>query len=506
MMEVIALNNKKYESPVKSNNFDRIVDKKVNNNMNQSKALPEVFKELEEIRKAQAISQNKPKKLDKNLKTNKVNKKRKKRKANKSNTKNNINRNITNITTKITPIIPNKLREKDPVAITLLGVVALLGITMFSNSYIFAREDSDTEQTPKEIIGTFEKNENIINISEILSNNINTTESKEVLTGTRAIEFETEYYANPNLPKDELMVTQEGVLGEEEVTFIRTYLNSEIVNDNIININRISEPIPQKVDVGTNEFLAKQQIHIGDQIYAKERTYFFTEPNTSADLIGVIVKYYDVTLLEVLEDWCKVQIFDYVGYVTTASLESSKVDSSLPEKCRKQKIIKNVSEDMAINRPSGMSLEDFKTALSNNSLDRNKIFEDNAEVFYNMEQKYGINGLFLASIGIHESGWGTSNIAANKKNLFGYGAYDWDPYNMSYSFETYEEGIELVAKMLVKYYINSPGTPIFENQTAVGSYYNGSTIAAVNIRYASDKEWHTKVFNTMNNLYKKIEP
>ena len=41
-----------------------------------------------------------------------------------------------------------------------------------------------------------------------------------------------------------------------------------------------------------------------------------------------------------------------------------------------------------------------------------------------MEKKYNINGIFLASMAIHESGWGTSQIAQDKKNLFGYGSYD----------------------------------------------------------------------------------
>ena len=31
---------------------------------------------------------------------------------------------------------------------------------------------------------------------------------------------------------------------------------------------------------------------------------------------------------------------------------------------------------------------------------------------------YHINGVFLASMAIHESGWGTSTIAKDKKNLF----------------------------------------------------------------------------------------
>ena len=60
----------------------------------------------------------------------------------------------------------------------------------------------------------------------------------------------------------------------------------------------------------------------------------------------------------------------------------------------------------------------------------------------------------MAAIGIHESAWGKSNIAKNKKNLFGYRAYDSDPYNSASTFNTYAEGIDLIARVLTKYYLN----------------------------------------------------
>ena len=60
--------------------------------------------------------------------------------------------------------------------------------------------------------------------------------------------------------------------------------------------------------------------------------------------------------------------------------------------------------------------------------------EQNAQYFYYVEKQYNINGLFVAAIGIHESNWGTSKIAKDKKNLFGYGAYDSNPYNGAYQF------------------------------------------------------------------------
>ena len=124
--------------------------------------------------------------------------------------------------------------------------------------------------------------------------------------------------------------------------------------------------------------------------------------------------------------------------------------------------------------------------------------------FYYAEKQYKINGVFLASIAIHESNWGTSSIAVNKRNLFGYGAYDSSPYSSSSTFSSYSEGIDLIARVLVKYYLNPKGTAISNGETAVGTYYNGNTVSAVNKKYATDTGWAEKVYNYMEYLYKKI--
>ena len=113
--------------------------------------------------------------------------------------------------------------------------------------------------------------------------------------------------------------------------------------------------------------------------------------------------------------------------------------------------------------------------------------------------------MFLAAIGIHESGWGTSTISKDKKNLFGYGAYDSSPYESSFTFSEYSEGIETLAKSMAKYYLNEEGTELSFGEIAVGSYYNGNTVKGVNIRYASDSAWGERVFATMENLYSRLK-
>ena len=146
----------------------------------------------------------------------------------------------------------------------------------------------------------------------------------------------------------------------------------------------------------------------------------------------------------------------------------------------------------------------FKKIFENDSNDKNNVFKDNAEYFYYIESQYNINGVFVAAVGIHESGWGTSNISKSKKNLFGYGAYDSDPSGSAYTFQSYAEGIDLIARVFVKYYLNPKGTPIYGGETASGTYYEGATLTAVNKRYATDKNWANGVFKWMTYLYNKL--
>ena len=169
----------------------------------------------------------------------------------------------------------------------------------------------------------------------------------------------------------------------------------------------------------------------------------------------------------------------------------------------KSQLLATLSFDMALNKPSGFTLDQFKKVLTD-SKDTNKIFEQNAEYFYYIEKQYNINGIFVASVGIHESAWGTSKIANDKKNLFGYGAYDSNPYNGAYQFSDYSECIDLIARVLVKYYLNPKGTSIYSQETAQGTYYSSPTLSGVNQKYASDKNWANAVYNYMTYLYNKL--
>jgi len=170
----------------------------------------------------------------------------------------------------------------------------------------------------------------------------------------------------------------------------------------------------------------------------------------------------------------------------------------------KEELLKTLNKKMALNKPSGLTLEQFEKIFENESKDKKGIFKDNAKYFYYVEQVYGVNGVFVAAVGIHESGWGTSRIATDKKNLFGYGAYDMSAYASAYKYDGYVAGIDMIARVFMKHYLNPKGTKIYNGEVATGRYYNGNTISAVNKKYATDTNWDDGIYTWMKYLYNRL--
>lgn len=392
----------------------------------------------------------------------------------------------------------------------LSHIIVGCGILIVGLAVLFPKNTSFTQSYAKEEtieeISEYELNRHRLNIQNIISENADMDRVKEQVTEERNIEFETEYNNNPTLPKSEEIVKQEGSLGKENVTAVKTYENGNLVEEIILSKEKLVDPVPKLIDIGTSEFLAKHKVHIGDTMYFVDTTKLKETADDSATDVAEVKKSLDVKLLELpSEQWCKVSFDNVEGYVKTSALTSSYTTPNIVEKNRIQKILIKVNIDMELNKTSGLTLNDYKKIFTSIPNDTNKIFQDNYTAFYNAEKKYNINGIFLASIAIHESGWGTSQIANDKKNLFGYGSYDATPYESSFDFNDYSEGIETVAKSLVKYYLNPSGTKIYDNETAAAWYYNGPTLKGVNTRYASDENWHSKVFKYMETLYNRLQ-
>lgn len=101
---------------------------------------------------------------------------------------------------------------------------------------------------------------------------------------------------------------------------------------------------------------------------------------------------------------------------------------------------------------------------------------------YDMEQKYEINGTFLLSVIILESGHGTSGLAQENKNVAGNKATDgWK------AFGTITEGIEYAAENLATNYLKEDG-----------KYYRGDTVKDISTLYCEQSEsWAQQIEDMM---------
>ena len=402
----------------------------------------------------------------------------------------------------------NKLRydkrEIKKLAFITTGVFAVC-IGVVSTNYIFAEYTKEEVIKQKIATNVFETNAESLNIQKIIIENVEVTKSKTIVEDEeRDLPYDVKRQNNANLPKGEEKVVQEGVFGKKLVDCVKSYEDSKYLGEQILKETVVVEPTPEIIDVGTSEFLSKFKVHIGDKMYVTKTVNLKEKAEETANNKCIILESLDVKLEELAGDWCKVTYESYTGYVKADTLTSENITPGIGEKSRKQKLYATLDANMDLTKPSGLTLEDYKKVLSGNAGDTKKIIENCAEAFYNAEQKYNVNGIFLASMAIHESAWGTSKIAQDKKNLFGFGAYDRSPYESANSFDEYTKGIETVAKYLAKNYLNKSGTKIYDNETATGTYYNGATISGVNTRYCTDKEWSTKIFKYMGMLYGRL--
>ena len=113
------------------------------------------------------------------------------------------------------------------------------------------------------------------------------------------------------------------------------------------------------------------------------------------------------------------------------------------------------------------------------------------QAFIDAQSMYGVNALYLVAHSIWESGWGKSNLAIYKHNLFGYGAYDSCPFECAYYFPSFNESIKYTAYKVRTQYLN-----------ADGKYYGGSpSLIGMNKYYATDPNWANGISSIMESIY-----
>lgn len=117
----------------------------------------------------------------------------------------------------------------------------------------------------------------------------------------------------------------------------------------------------------------------------------------------------------------------------------------------------------------------------------------NGKYYIKAEQKYRVNAMFLLCLSLLESGWGTSDIAKLKNNLFGFCAYDVQTFESAMEFPSIEECISHCARYLANNYLDSKG-----------QYYKGKSVYHVNVNYCTKSNWADKIIDLMLEQNNKI--
>lgn len=141
--------------------------------------------------------------------------------------------------------------------------------------------------------------------------------------------------------------------------------------------------------------------------------------------------------------------------------------------------IKKEEQTRYFNPNDVSALSHITVADAKHMLEGTALYED-AKAYVNAEEKYHVNAVFLMGIAAHESAWGTSRRAREDNNLTGYGVTSDHAKGINKS--TKEAGLLATAETLHEKYL-TPG----------GSYYVGTSAAAVNKHYCVGGEWAAAV-------------
>jgi len=129
-----------------------------------------------------------------------------------------------------------------------------------------------------------------------------------------------------------------------------------------------------------------------------------------------------------------------------------------------------------------LTLPSGETAARLNAFLQGTALQGLGDAFMAAEGSYHVSARYLLAHAIEESAFGTSQIAQDKHNLYGYGADDAHPYQDAYTFPSFAACIDYVAHMVAVNYL-SPSGP----------FYHGPTLRGMNVDYASDPNWANNI-------------
>ncbi len=134
---------------------------------------------------------------------------------------------------------------------------------------------------------------------------------------------------------------------------------------------------------------------------------------------------------------------------------------------------------------TGAQMDQYLASLNKS----NSIMANKGQVFIDAQNLYGTNALLVYAMAAHESGWGTSRIALEKNNLFGWNATDSNPGSDASIFPSVDACISDHMGVNLRGYLDVNDFRFF------GSHL-GNKGSGFNVKYASDPFWGLKIAST----------
>lgn len=127
------------------------------------------------------------------------------------------------------------------------------------------------------------------------------------------------------------------------------------------------------------------------------------------------------------------------------------------------------------------------------------ISSSDADGIYNAQKNTGMSALAILGIGALESGYGTSSIAKQTNNIWGYGATNINPAGNAHRYSQMSQGANQFASEFMKTYYNGYGAKTI-NAAGTGNNPKGMGYAYTDSGQI-DSSWATQVSDIMGTLY-----
>ena len=233
----------------------------------------------------------------------------------------------------------------------------------------------------------------------------------------------------------------------------------------------------------------------------------YKQPDESSELVDFIPNSKIVVAsVKTSNEWYQVDYANKTGYVPIDSLKQVKTGDPLIRDSY-QFIDLRTQSPVTAQQIDNYIEANYRNQANYKKTGKTSVLSGTGQLFIDAGKTYGVNALYLAAHAIHESGFGTSDIALGKNNLFGFGSYDATPFIASYRFSTIEENINYIAQQIKATYLN---------EVSGGFRYQGATLGfkttdmnnkridanseGMNFFYASDINWGKGIARHMQNI------